>query len=310
MKLLRVPADRRSVAVVLVWVSFVLLQWLTTPPLWAQAVLVVATCIAAFLGAVIAHNAMHTPVFVASSHNRAFQVVLTFVYGHPVSAFVPGHNLSHHRYTQSARDVIRTSKARFRWHLLNLLFFVVTVSPDIMREEWRYVRHARRTDRAWYSQFLLETGVWSSGSLVLLVLDWRRFVLSMAVPGMYATWGILTMNLLQHDGCDADSKFNHSRNFVGRAVNWWTFNNGYHTVHHLKPGEHWSVLPAEHARLVAPHLDPALAQESMLRFLFETYVWPGKRRRYDGTTLPPKSPGADEDWIGDGAAWLWQKPKA
>jgi fatty acid desaturase len=310
MRLLRVAADRRTIAVICVWAGLVSAQWLTTPALWLQAVLLVATCIAAFLGAVIAHNALHTPVFVAPALNSAFQVVLSLIYGHPVSAYVPGHNLSHHRYTQTSRDVIRTSKAPFRWHLLNLFFFVPAVSGDIMREELRFIRAARHTDRAWYRQFWIETAVWLSVSCSLIWLDWRRFVLSMVLPGMYASWGILTMNLLQHDGCDADSEYNHSRNFVGRAVNWWTFNNGYHTVHHMNPGEHWSLLPAEHERLVAPHIHPALAQKSMLKFLFETYVWPGERRRYDGTLLQPLSPGADEDWIGDAAAWLRQNPKA
>ena len=37
----------------------------------------------------------------------------------PVSMFVPGHNLSHHKYLQKPKDRMRTDKLRFRWNLLN-----------------------------------------------------------------------------------------------------------------------------------------------------------------------------------------------
>ena len=46
-------------------------------------------------------------------------VLLTISYGHPSSTYVPGHNLSHHKYTQSEKDFMRTSKVNFKWNLLN-----------------------------------------------------------------------------------------------------------------------------------------------------------------------------------------------
>src|SRR3954471_24349240 len=120
LRLLRRPADRRPVAFVAAWFAMVVAQWLWPPrQLFIAVPLVVATCLLAFLGAVATHNAMHSPVFRAKKLNRVFQVALTLVYGHPVSSFVPGHNLSHHRFIESRRDVMRTTKARFRWNLLN-----------------------------------------------------------------------------------------------------------------------------------------------------------------------------------------------
>lgn len=84
----------------------------------------ILTCWFSFFGAVATHNTVHSPVWKSRTMNRLFQVVLTLTYGHPVSAYVPGHNLSHHKYTQSRKDVMRTSKVRFRWNLLNGLFFM------------------------------------------------------------------------------------------------------------------------------------------------------------------------------------------
>ena len=35
-------------------------------------------------------------------------------------------------------------------------------------------------------------------------------------------------------------------------MNWFTFNNGYHGIHHMKPGLHWSLAPEVHAKELAP----------------------------------------------------------
>jgi hypothetical protein len=58
-----------------------------------------------FMGAVTTHNAIHLPVFWGKNWNKFYQVCLSLQYGGAVSIFVPGHNLSHHKYPQQAKDV-------------------------------------------------------------------------------------------------------------------------------------------------------------------------------------------------------------
>jgi hypothetical protein len=82
--------------------------------------LVVLASIGSFLAAVIAHNTVQSLVFRERAIERAWRCLLSVAYGHPVSAYLPGHNLSHHRHLESRRDVMRTSKARAGIHLLNL----------------------------------------------------------------------------------------------------------------------------------------------------------------------------------------------
>jgi len=222
---------------------------------------------------------------------------LTLTYGHPVSSFVPGHNLSHHKHTQSRRDVMRTSKVRFRWNLLNGVGFFFRMAPDIMRADTKYGKAMRSRHPKWFRQVLIELGALYLALGLALWLDWEAFLLYVFIPHRYAGWGIITMNLLQHDGCDADSRYNHSRNFVGTVVNWFTYNNGYHTIHHHRAGLHWSLLPAAHAKEIAPHIHPNLDQSSMLAYLWRTFGWPGQRLTYDGKPLVLPEEGPDEDWI-------------
>ena len=50
-----------------------------------------------FAGATIVHNTMHSRFFHSRTLEHIWHHVLSLTYGHPVSTFVPGHNLSHHR---------------------------------------------------------------------------------------------------------------------------------------------------------------------------------------------------------------------
>ncbi len=296
--MLRYRADVKTLIFVAIYFGLVTVQWIYAPSELAVAVpLLVLTCWFSFFGAVATHNTVHSPVFHARWANRAFQVALTLTYGHPVSAYVPGHNLSHHKYTQSRRDVMRTSKVRFRWNLLNGLFFMSRVGKDIFFADMRYFKAMFRRNPPWFRQMILETVVFLGTSGALLFLDWKKFLLYVLVPHQYAAWGIITMNFLQHDGCDQDSEHNHSRNFVGKLVNWWTYNNGFHSIHHDEPGLHWSLLPAAHAQRIAPFIHPNLDQRNFLAYLFRTFVWPGRRITFEGkpVVLPPEGP--DEEWI-------------
>jgi fatty acid desaturase len=296
--MLRYRADVKTLCFVVIYFALVAVQWVYAPSDLRLAIpLLVLTCWFSFFGAVATHNTVHAPVFRRRSLNRAFQVALTLTYGHPVSAYVPGHNLSHHKHTQTRRDIMRTTKARFRWNLLNGLFFMSRVGKDIFVADMRYFKAMYRRNPPWFRQMILEAVVFVGASGALLALDWKKFLLYVLVPHQYAAWGIITMNLLQHDGCDQDTEYNHSRNFVGKLVNWWTYNNGYHTIHHLEPGLHWSLLPAEHAKRVAPFIHPNLDQPSLLAYLWRTYGYPGKRVTYDGKPLILPDEGPDEEWI-------------
>ncbi|MEJ7730724.1 MAG: fatty acid desaturase [Polyangiaceae bacterium] len=296
--MLRYRADLKTLLFVATYFGLVAVQWVYAPTaLWLAIPLLGVTCIFSFFGAVATHNTVHAPVFKQRWANRVFQVALTLTYGHPVSAYVPGHNLSHHKHTQSKRDVMRTSKTRFRWNFLNGLLFMPRVGGDIFRADMRYFKAMYRRNPPWFRQMIVEATIFLGSMGILLALDWKKFLLYVLIPHQYAAWGIITMNLLQHDGADEDTEWNHSRNFVGKFVNWWTYNNGYHTIHHIEPGLHWSLLPAEHQKRVAPFIHPNLDQPNLVRYLWRTFGWPGQRLRYDGAPLVLPQEGPDEEWI-------------
>ena len=306
--MLRYRADLRTLGFVGLYFGLTAALWWLLPDdlwgdrssiRWAVAVpIFIAVCVTSFQGAVSTHNAVHSPIFRSRRLNKLWQVVLTLTYGHPVSSYVPGHNLSHHKHTQSRRDVMRTTKLRFRHNLFNVLFFFLRCVPSIMRADTSYSKAMRTRHPKWFRQLAMEAAALWVITIGLFLLDWQKALVLWVVPHLYAQWGIVTMNVLQHDGCDAESEYNHSRNFVGRIVNWWTFNNGYHSVHHHQPGLHWSLTPAAHAERIAPYIHPNLDQPSLLAYIWRAFVL-GKRETFDGKFYMPPLDGPDEEWIPD-----------
>jgi fatty acid desaturase len=292
---LRFEADRRTVATLAAYAALLVGAWTSVESAGASTLMVSLLSLVSLQCAVIAHNVVHCPVFKVGWMNQAFQLWVSLSYGFPISDYIPGHTLSHHRLTQRREDVMRNTKVRFRWNLLNLFFFFIAVTPAILRGNALYKKRAN--SKVWRRQLLRETVVVWGLKLMLTALDWRRALLFVWIPHLVANWGIVTINFLQHDGCDAQHPTDHSRNFVGSILNFFAFNNGYHGIHHMEPGLHWSELPQAHAALVKPHLFPSLEQPSLPRYLFQTFVWPGVRVDYRGQPLHVPPDQGDVSWV-------------
>ena len=74
------------------------LNWLLLP----------ASCYFAIAAGVIAHNHMHRPTLRSKWANELFSCVLSVFYGYPIFAWLPTHNLNHHRLVNRRGDATIT----------------------------------------------------------------------------------------------------------------------------------------------------------------------------------------------------------
>ena len=285
------PAEWRQIGLVAVYLG--VLAAMFVEPRCRNALFLLAACYFSFLNTVVIHNHLHQGIFRSKRLNLLFRCVLSFGALYPASANIPSHNLVHHHFDDDGQpDWAAPEHVGFRWHLLNLIHFPNVAGPNTFEgvKRWASV-HGRDEFRR---QYRMETAFAFGLTGALLLVDFWTTLFFIVIPQLYGARCILRINLIQHDGCDTTSEWNHSRNFVGRAFNWIMCNNGYHTIHHNRAGMHWSALDEAHRREVEPRIDPALNEPSMVLYLLRTFGLHLRRpARRDVAAVEREAPRAD-----------------
>ena len=265
--MLRYGADRRTLAYLAITAALTAVNWKIGRP---HPVLYPVTLFMFFTSAVISHNHNHLGMWRSKTLNLFISYVIALFYGHPAVAWVPTHNQVHHKLNNRPGDSSRSPKWFEGNHLAALLVYPVLTNFAQTKDINAFLKDLWRRDRPAFLAAASEYVVFFGSMAALFLIDWRKALLFFFIPQQVALFSIQVVNYLQHIETDAYSEWNHSRNFVSRTLNILLFNNGYHTVHHLKPGVHWSELPRLHAEH-AHRIHPLLLQDSWLRYVGYTY---------------------------------------
>ena len=105
----------------------------------------------------VAHNTIHLPVFHRRWMNSVFQISGQPLVRLPVSDYLPGHNLAHHRFLQAREDVMVQGGLPLELPLESGVFVFRLVTPGILSRQ-RALRKAQGQRVAWRRQLRLETG--------------------------------------------------------------------------------------------------------------------------------------------------------
>lgn len=268
------PAEWRQIGIIGVYLG--LLAAMYVVPACRNPLFLAAACAFSFLNTVVIHNHLHQGIFHSRRLNMIWRCVLSFGALYPASANIPSHNLVHHHFDDDGQpDWAAPEHVGFRWNLLNLIHFPNVAGPNTFGGVTRWA--ALSGKREFVRQYRIENVFAFGLTGALLLYDFWTALFFIVIPQLYGARCILRINLIQHDGCDTTSDWNHSRNFVGRAFNWIMCNNGYHTIHHNRAGLHWSELARAHQREVVPRIDPSLDEPSMVFYLLRTYLFTPSR---------------------------------
>ncbi len=229
---------------------------------------------------VIAHNHNHCPTFAGKRSNQVFSIAISIFYGYPVFAWIPTHNLNHHKYVNRAGD------ATITWRFTNkhnvwvaaTYFFVSSYYQGYPIRD--FIQKARAKNPQLYRRIVTQYVLFGGSHVALLgaavtlhgfVSGLVLYVLACGLPAFFALWTIMLFNYEQHVHTDPWSRHNHSRSWDGKIVNFLLFNNGLHAAHHENPGTHWSRLPELHAE-IAPKIDPRLVERNMWWYFARQYL--------------------------------------
>lgn len=274
---LRHAADIRSLLWVVIAAALVALQ-LTRPEL--APYLFWLSCYFALACGVMAHNHNHCPTFHSKSSNEVFGIVLSVFYGYPTFAWIPTHNLNHHKFVNRAGD------ATITWRYTNKhSFWIALIYPFVSgyyqaEPTKMFIDRAREKNPKLYRRIITQYVTWLGTHIVLLAVavvahGWKTGLFAWAlcclIPALFALWTIMLFNYEQHVHTDPWSEHNHSRSFVSPTLNFLLFNNGYHAAHHEHPGVHWTKLAPLHAEM-AKDIDPRLMHTSVWWYWFRQYA--------------------------------------
>ncbi len=289
--LVRHPAEWRQIGIVATYWS--LLAAMFFVPVCRNVLVFVAACYFSFLNSVVIHNHMHQGIFHSKTLNHAWRRILSFGALYPASVNLPSHNIVHHHFEDDGQpDWAAPEHVDFRWNLLNLIHFPNVAGPNTFGGVQRWAAVAGRED--FKRQYVYDNAFMFGLTGLLMVVDFWTTLFFIVLPQLYGARSILRINIIQHDGCDTTTDWNHSRNFVGRAFNWIMCNNGYHTIHHNRAGLHWSVLHEWHQKEVVPRIHPSLDEPSMVAYLLRTYALPvGRPPKKDLSAVEQAAPRAD-----------------
>ena len=238
------------------------------------------SCYLALSAGVIAHNHNHTPTFRDRRFNGVFGNWLSIFYGYPTFAWVPTHNLNHHKFVNKEGDATITWRHTNKHNALvaATYFFVSSwYQSEPIRD---YIQKAKEKNPELYRTIVGQYVFFGTTHLALFALaialhGWRVgflvWSLMFLLPALFALWTIMLFNYVQHVHTDPWSDHNHSRSFVAPSLNFLLFNNGLHSAHHEMAGAHWSTLPELHRKL-APLIDPKLNEPSFWLFCLKNYL--------------------------------------
>lgn len=270
--------DLQSLVYLLVLPALVMWQWQFGISFWLYGLQLFLT-----LGVgVIHHNHAHLRMWKFKTLNRLTDLYIGLLQGHPTFVFNAVHVANHHRYRHSEKDVARTyglnsvgikgDNNHLLGYLLHPVQAIFVLYPIFMKTLRRHFAHRRMYFYYCLLQYAMVIGMW----ILLMLLDWQKWLLLIFIPQLHGLHWLLATNYLQHAHADgspnspAQKNYNYARNFYG-LLNPLLLNIGYHTAHHEHPRAHWSKLPQLN-NLYKTKVAPQLQEPSLLGYMLRVYV--------------------------------------
>ena len=220
--------------------------------------------------AVMTHNHCHINMWSNKVINVLTDWWLTVFYGVPVFTWIPTHNRNHHRFVNKEGDSSITYRLTEENNLLSLLSYPSTSGFYQMKTSvFPYMTDLKTRNPKTYWENWAQVAVLVLWIVGFVVLSWKKAILYVIIPQQVSAFAVFVFNYVQHVHADEESRWNHSRNFMG--VNLFLFNNGYHTAHHERANIHWSELPEAHQKIEA-NIDPSLIEKGFWSFIFRAYI--------------------------------------
>lgn len=206
---------------------------------WSIASIFSKACIASWN-----HHHQHVPFFRSGILNRLIEVVFGLQTGAISKVWVLHHNIGHHEnYMDQTKDESAWRAADGR--IMGGVEYSLRLASMGYVDAYKNSAGDLGTRLTFISMGVLQIALLAT----LLFLNPVSALLVFIIPMLVAYYITCRHTYDHHAGCSEEDEYAASNNIMHRWYNILTGNLGYHTAHHLRPGLHWSKLPAFHAKI-------------------------------------------------------------
>lgn len=242
--LFRFQADRLPVAVfiALFVADLSVFAFVSSWPLvvvWMLAMIFPKVCIASWN-----HHHQHVPFFSSNFCNRLMEVVFGLQTGAVTNVWVLHHNIGHHEnYMDQQKDESAWRAPDGR--VMSSPEYTLKLAASGYYCAFKNSKAHPKIRRAFVGMTLLHLVLVAA----ILYINPVNGLLVFLIPMTISFLMTCRHTYDHHAGCSEEDEYAASNNITHRWYNILTGNLGYHTAHHLRPGLHWSKLPAFHASI-------------------------------------------------------------
>ena len=192
----------------------------------------------------LCHRKMFKPLYQQRFHGYISWFICP-LFGHTPESYFSHHMGMHHVENNNEHDSSSTmyyqrdSFKSFLSYFFNFLFLGV-----IQTFQYLYTRKRKKL----YTR--LTVGEWTYIAICILLcfINLKVTLVVCVCPLLFARFVMMLGNWTQHsfiDDTDPENIYTNSINCINTSYNHICWNDGYHIIHHLRPGMHYTDMPQE-----------------------------------------------------------------
>jgi len=245
--ILRYTVDRKTVAFVIALLALQLSIW-HWAPLWLAALTTPVLIFLSIITATINHNHQHVNVFRSPALNRVFELPLALQSGMGPYSWVLHHNLGHHLNYLHQHPSVSVDESRWTRKDGSLMGQAEYTLQLFLTHPLDIYRVGQKHPKIYARYLMMRLPLYALFGLLLWIHPVNTLIVFFAVP-LVALLHTCRSTYEHHAGLSTSDHLLASHNRINRLYNLLSQNLGYHTAHHMRPGLHWSLLPAYHEEI-------------------------------------------------------------
>ncbi|MCH5599779.1 fatty acid desaturase family protein [Niabella ginsengisoli] len=167
------------------------------------------------------------------------------LFGHAPEGYFSHHLGMHHVENNTEEDSSSTmfyQRDSFKSFLTYFMNFIVLG----FKETFEYLY--RRKRKKLYTNFTLGEWLYILFCIGMCFVNLKATLVVFVIPLVFARFVMMLGNWTQHsfiDRSNPDNLYTNSINCINTKYNHVCWNDGYHIIHHLRPGMHYTEMPGE-----------------------------------------------------------------